>query len=259
GRVLLTRRPGAAHRRQGPSLPDHPSGGRAVPHPRRRHPSRLDPGAAGRVDRAVAVGGQVPGPPPDPCRLRAFHAPGRPGHLSQGPGPAVDPGRRVPGRPHPGGGRRLRRTVDDPAAGGGRRRGLRAAGGLRGQGPGQRGVVPGRGLPVPGRAARRLRGHRRDRPRPHPARPSGAVARGQARPDRAPAGRHPRLLSSRHRPGGAAAGSPRRRLIHAGRDRRGAAALLAHRGPVGAARPPHGRPHRFSHRGPAARRSAAGV
>ena len=46
---------------------------------------------------------------------------------------------------------------------------------------------------LPRRGPRRLRGHRRDRPRPHRARPARAVAGGQARRGRPAPGRHPRV------------------------------------------------------------------
>ena len=76
---------GAPHRPQGPPLPPHARGRRHLPHPRRRpgprrHHRRRRGLPVDRLDRP-----QLPGAAPHPERHRAQDAPGRPGHLPQGP------------------------------------------------------------------------------------------------------------------------------------------------------------------------------
>ncbi len=114
--------------------------------------------------------------------------------------------------------------------------GLRAARGLRRPGRQERGRLPRRsGRPLPRGAPRLLRGHRRDRPRPHRARPPRAVAGGEARGAGAAPGRDPARVHASDHPGGAAAGDARRVGVRDGGDDRGAPTRVAHRGAVGAA------------------------
>ena len=86
------------------------------------------------------------------------------------------------------------------------------------------------GRPVPRRAPRLLRGHRRDRPRPRRARPARAVAGGEARRSGAAPGRDPPGLHAADHPGRAAPGDARGVGLRDGGDDRGAAARVAHRG-----------------------------
>ena len=99
-------------------------------------------------------------------------------------GPILHAGRHLPGRPGARVRRRVRRAVDGDAAG--RRRRSSATSCARTSptaAAGERRRVPRRRRvdALPGRAARLLRGHRRDRPRPGRARPARAVAGGDAR------------------------------------------------------------------------------
>ena len=104
----------------------------------RRYLVRLDAGGefhthAGILPHDQIIGGDegrllrantrrhVPGDPADADRLRPQDEARRSGHLPQGPRAAAASGRRLPRRPGPGVGRRLRRPVHDPAAGRGRR------------------------------------------------------------------------------------------------------------------------------------------
>ena len=89
-----------------------------------------------------------------------------------------------------------------------------------------------------------VRRHRRDGPRPDPARPPRAVAGGEARGRCARRGWHPALVPADDRTGDAVARGAERVPVRHGRDARGAPARLERRRPVGPARPPHGRPHR---------------
>ena len=115
----------------------------------------------------------------------------------------------------------------------------------------------GSDVPAHGRGARRVRRHRRGRPRSGAARPARAVARGEAR--RAGACT-PAASCSRTCPTIGQVARLREELagsrVRHGRDARGAPPHLARRRPVGATRPPDGGPHRLPHPRTAARRRA---
>ena len=169
-----------------------PGGGRGVPLPRRDRAPRRDHRRRRGRPAAGQLRGLLPRDPPDADRLRAQDAARGPGHLPEGPRPAPDAGRHLPRGPRARVRRGLRCPVHDPAAGRGRDR--RATSCARTSPPGPRptsGLPRRRGLqPLPGGGPRLLRGHRRDRPRPHRARPARALAgRAPRRPRRcAPAG-----------------------------------------------------------------------
>ena len=106
--------------------------------------------------------------------------------------------------------------------------------------------------PLPGRAPRLLRGHRRARPRPRRARPARALAgRPHATKALRPGGiivaYTPSVIQVSPAPRG-----PRPRRFLLDRDPRGPPADLARRRPRRAPRPPHGGPHRLPHPRPSA-------
>ena len=100
--------------------------------------------------------------------------------------------------------------------------------------------------PVPRAGARRLRRHRRKRPRPGAPGPARAVARCEACSRGVAARGHYSFLPTFGAPGDDIARGPRRRRFCDGGDGRGPATSVAHRRPGGPARPPHGRAHRLS-------------
>ena len=192
--AVLGRRPGPAARQQGPALPGHAGPGRRVPHPRRAGAPRRPP----RAEEGITVRSQPGGPlhrgAAHPGRAGAQDAPGRPGHLPQGPRADPDAGRHLPRGAGARGGGGLRGAVDDPAAGRRRHHRLRAAGGLRQPGPGQRRRLPRRGGARAGTASRCGTSTTGSTSRTSTASSSTCPSRGgSSRPPRAPAPRrHPR-------------------------------------------------------------------
>ncbi len=196
--AVRRRRAGPADRPQEAALPGDPQGGRGVPLPLRLRRPRRDHrrarGQHGPVDPRRHLHWRCG---PTLVGLRAEDAPRRAGHLSEGPRADPDAGRHLPGRPGARVRRRVGRAVDDDAPGRGRRHRLRAPRGLRRRGPRRTSTAflgDEAHEPLPGRGARLLRGHRRDRPRPRRARPARAVAGRQARRAGAAPRRHPRGL-----------------------------------------------------------------
>ena len=212
---------GAPHRPQGPPLPVDAGGGRHLPHPRRASwPTTTSSGrpraarVTGSTGRSFLVlrptlsdvvlkmprGAQVIYPKDLGAILIAAD---------------IGPGQRV-----------LEAGVGSGALSmtvlrAGRVRGrLRAAGGLRRAGPGQRGRRPRRRRALPGRDPRRDRGHRRAGPRPGPPRHARAAQGDPRRGGGAAARRHSPGLPADDQPDGAAAPGPRRRrgTLRAGRD-----------------------------------------
>ena len=133
----------------------------------------------------------------------------------------------APGPARPRGGRRLGRPLHDRAARRRLHRRLRAAGGLRRAGPGQRGRRAGPRRALPRRDPRRDRGHRRVGPRPDPARHARAPQGGRRRPPRpcapaascwpiCPPSTRPRCCARRSTRTGCPSAWPRRRRSCAG-------------------------------------------
>ena len=124
-RGVRRRRPGAAHRPQGPAAHRRPRAGQAVPHAPRRHRARPPDRRARGLGRHVDRQHRLPGVPAAAGRLRALHAARRAGHLPEGRRPDRRLRRRRPRDAGARGGRRVRRA-DLLAAAGGRQRGHRS-------------------------------------------------------------------------------------------------------------------------------------
>ena len=150
--------------------------------------------------------------PSDARRLRAEDAARRAGDLSEGPRPDPAARRHLPGRAGARVRRRIGCAVDDAAAGRRRRSSgyeLREDFAARAA----KNVAAFLGdprRPLPRRAPRLLRGHRRDRPRPRRPRPPRAVAGGEARRTGAAPGWDPAGLHAPDHPGRPAPGDARR-------------------------------------------------
>ena len=129
-RVLL-------YRPQGPALPHHPWSPGPPLRARRRRDARRPHRRQRGTDRQRVHRSQLPGAAPDAERRRPQDAPGRPGHLPEGPRGHPHRGRHRPGPACARGGRGLGRPLHDRPARRRVRRRLRAAGGLRraGRGP----------------------------------------------------------------------------------------------------------------------------
>ena len=223
-RPASPRATGPAHRRQEPPLPGHARSRASEFHshagfvrPRRRHrPARGRHRAVHPRARPYIV------VRPTLSRLRAQDAARRAGHLPEGPRPDPDAGRHLPGRPRARVGCRVGRAVDGACCGPGPTSSATSCARTSPTGPRRTWSAflgDGGARPLPGRAARLLRRHRRDRPRPGRARPARAVAGREARRAGAAPRRHPPRLHAVDHPGRAAPRGPRGQRLRHGRDR----------------------------------------
>ena len=117
GRRVRVRGQGPGAGRQGASLPDHPQGGRGVPHARRVLPARRSARPARGHGREGQPRRPLRGAAPDARGLRGRDAPRGPGHLPEGPRAHPHAGRHRAWRPGARVRGRVGRALDDDAAG----------------------------------------------------------------------------------------------------------------------------------------------